>query len=166
MLNRRMKDFSLFFPLFSIPSIHCYSSLYLYTQTLCLFLFFSLLHNLFIHFALNLCFLCSLSFCLLWFCFLLPLLQGQHQGLGQYCSSTREWEDTVIYISSGHSACPGSFHGPCHQTLCFWSTLFFFSWGVWISHVMFCRVLLLCHTAHQLSTSAGSAAFIATLELN
>lgn len=118
MLNRRMKDFSLFFPLFSIPSIHCYSSLYLYTQTLCLFLFFSLLHNLFIHFALNLCFLCRLSFCLLWFCFLLPLLQGQHQGLGQYCSSTREWEDTVIYISSGHSACPGSFHGPCHQTFC------------------------------------------------
>lgn len=84
---------------------------------LCPSFLFPVLCNLFIHSALNLSFLCPLSFCLLWFCFLLPLFQGQHQGLGLSFSSTREHGDAVIYSSTGRCACSGSFHGLCHQTL-------------------------------------------------
>lgn len=117
MLSRRMKDLSVFFFFFCSFTSLLFVIVFLYTNTMSFLPVLSLLHNLFIHFALNLSFLCPLSFCLLWFCFLLPLLQGQHQGLGLSCSSTREWDDTAIYSSSGRSACPGSSHGPCHQTL-------------------------------------------------
>lgn len=168
-----------------IPSILILHSLlffvaFLYTNTMSFlhFLFslsFSLLCNLFIHSALNLFFFCPLSFHLLWFRFLLPLFQGWYQGLGLYFSSTREQDDTVIYSFTSCSAGPWSSHGPCHQTLSTSSRSFcvsgapcssFFSQGVWISHLMFCRVIPLYHRAHNLSPSAGSATFIVILDPN
>lgn len=120
MLSRGMKDLSACF-FVSVPSIRCYSSCI--TLRKC-HAFSSLLLPLVLFTSQPFHSLCSKSVLSLpslvlspAIFFLLPLFQGQQQGLGLSFSSTREQDDTVIYGSTGHPSCPGSSHGPSHQTL-------------------------------------------------